>query len=137
MTFDLIFWPSISSTCKKKLIFFFIKIFFKLFPTTYIKSGRVFFLVFEHHPIKNTYIELIIKIIIIMLSIKMDFSENFSFVIQDEIQSYHWENSQCTLHPIETYFKKNGQTVSDCTCILSCSNFYLSICHTWNPNAHQ
>ena len=54
-----------------------------------------------------------------MLSIKMDFSENFSFVIQDEIQSYHWENSQCTLHPIETYFKKNGQTVSDCTCILS------------------
>jgi hypothetical protein len=28
-----------------------------------------------------------------------DFSENFTFVIQDEIQSYHWVNEQVTLHP--------------------------------------
>jgi hypothetical protein len=43
-----------------------------------------------------------------------DFSENYSFVIQDEIQAYHWSNKQCTLHPFSIYFKDaNGlQTVS-------------------------
>ena len=51
--------------------------------------------------------------------IQLDFSENFSFVVQDEIQSYHWENIQCTLHPIVTYMKKDDQTVSDSACILS------------------
>lgn len=30
----------------------------------------------------------------------MDFSENYSFVIQDEVQGYHWNTGHCTLHPI-------------------------------------
>ena len=32
-----------------------------------------------------------------------DFAENFTFVIQDEIQNYHWSKSQCTLHPVALY----------------------------------
>lgn len=34
-----------------------------------------------------------------------DFSENYSFKIQAEIQSYHWVNEQCTLHPFSIYYK--------------------------------
>ena len=29
-----------------------------------------------------------------------DFAENYKFLIQDEIQSYHWNQRQYTLHPI-------------------------------------
>ena len=29
----------------------------------------------------------------------MDFAENFSFVVQDEVQGFHWDHSQATLHP--------------------------------------
>lgn len=32
-----------------------------------------------------------------------DFSENFSFVVQDEIQSFHWNNSSATIHPFVCY----------------------------------
>ena len=51
-----------------------------------------------------------------------DFSENFSYVVQDEIQSFHWENKQATLHPFVAYQRredgilehKNICVVSDC-----------------------
>lgn len=33
----------------------------------------------------------------------MDFAENYTFVIQNEIQSYHWSRSGCTLHPVCIY----------------------------------
>ena len=32
-----------------------------------------------------------------------DFAENFTFVIQDEIQGFHWSNPQATLHPYVFY----------------------------------
>lgn len=38
-----------------------------------------------------------------------DFAENYSFVIQDEIQGFHWENSQCTLHPFVIYYRTNSE----------------------------
>ncbi len=34
-----------------------------------------------------------------------DFAENFKFVIQDKIQSYHWSQHQCMLHPIDGTLK--------------------------------
>ena len=34
-----------------------------------------------------------------------DFAENYSFLVQDAAQGYHWDNSQCTLHPFVFYFK--------------------------------
>jgi hypothetical protein len=42
--------------------------------------------------------------------IVMDFAENYSFVVQDEVQSFHWSNLQCTVHPFCVYFKnaENG-----------------------------
>nr|CAH0106913.1 unnamed protein product [Daphnia galeata] len=36
-----------------------------------------------------------------------DFSENFSFVIQDSVQCYYWSNDQATLLPFMAYMKKN------------------------------
>lgn len=39
----------------------------------------------------------------------LDFSENYSFFVQDAIQSHHWSNDQATLHPYVIYFKVNGE----------------------------
>lgn len=39
-----------------------------------------------------------------------DFAENYSFVIQDCTQNYHWTNSQATIHPFVIYYKnKDGK----------------------------
>lgn len=37
-----------------------------------------------------------------------DFSENNTFVIQDEIQAHHWVSKQCLIHPFTLYWKENG-----------------------------
>ena len=33
-----------------------------------------------------------------------DFTENYQFLVQDEIQSYHCNKKYCTLHPLAVYF---------------------------------
>ena len=38
----------------------------------------------------------------------MDFSENYSFVIQDEVQGYHWTQKYCTVHPCVCYFREKN-----------------------------
>ena len=50
-----------------------------------------------------------------------DFSENYSFVIQDEAQGFHWVNSQCTVHPFVVYFKDpvTNETKHESFCFLS------------------
>lgn len=40
-----------------------------------------------------------------------DFAENYSFVMQDEIQAYHWMNQQCTIHPFSIYYKDEHNTL--------------------------
>ena len=37
----------------------------------------------------------------------MNFTENYSFVVQDEVQSFHWNNTMVTLHSFVAYFKEN------------------------------
>jgi hypothetical protein len=34
-----------------------------------------------------------------------DFAENYSFVVQDEIQSFHWNKEISTVHPFLAYYK--------------------------------
>lgn len=53
--------------------------------------------------------------------VNCDFAENYSFVVQDEIQSFHWTTSQATLHPFIIYYKWEGKLkhlqyvfISDC-----------------------
>lgn len=38
-----------------------------------------------------------------------DFAENYTFTIQDEIQSYHWNNQQATIHPFVYYYKNDAK----------------------------
>ena len=33
-----------------------------------------------------------------------DFSENYSFVLQDSAKGFYWNNSQATLHPFVAYY---------------------------------
>lgn len=53
--------------------------------------------------------------------VTVDFSKNYSFVLQDAIQGYHWNNSQATLHPFVAYFVDSDElrnlsyvVISDC-----------------------
>ena len=47
-----------------------------------------------------------------------DFTENYQFVIQDEVQGFHWNNSQSTLHPVVTYYQENHE-LQNISCVIS------------------
>ena len=49
----------------------------------------------------------------------LDFAENFSFIVQDAVQGFYWENSQCTLHPFVVYCNKSGYLECISLCIIS------------------
>lgn len=40
-----------------------------------------------------------------------DFSENYTFIIQDAVQGYHWNNDQATVHPFVIYYRDNAASV--------------------------
>ena len=53
--------------------------------------------------------------------VQADFSENYSFLIQDATQGFHWNNSQATIHPFVIYYNHaneeqhiNFVVISDC-----------------------
>ena len=49
----------------------------------------------------------------------LDFAENYSFVVQDEAQSFPWNNMQCSIHPAVIYYIYDGQLTSKRMCIVS------------------
>ena len=52
------------------------------------------------------------------------FAKNYSFVVQDEVQGFHWNNLQCTLHPVVVYYKDGDALQSVSYCIISDDNTY-------------
>ena len=49
-----------------------------------------------------------------------DFAENYSYVVQGEIQSFHWENKQATLHPFVAYQRQEDNTLQHRnTCVIT------------------
>ena len=55
------------------------------------------------------------------LLVTADVSENYSFVLQDAAQGFHWNNSQATIHPFVIYYKESDilkhisyVVISDC-----------------------
>ena len=48
-----------------------------------------------------------------------DFGENYSFIIQDAAQGYHWDNTQETLYPFAVYHAKDGETICTSVCMVS------------------
>ena len=41
--------------------------------------------------------------------VMMDFAVNYSFVVSDAAQSYHWNNAHATIHPMVVYFRSADQ----------------------------
>lgn len=52
--------------------------------------------------ISQTKSETLLDESVVMIS--ADFGQNYTFVIQDAIQSYHWINKQATIHPFVAHF---------------------------------
>ena len=48
-----------------------------------------------------------------------DFAENYSFIVQDEVQSFHWNKQSCTLHPLTVYIRENGELRQKSFCVIS------------------
>ena len=49
----------------------------------------------------------------------LDFAENYKFMVQDEIQGFHWNNISCTLHPVALYSMKDGKLHCSSICVIS------------------
>lgn len=54
--------------------------------------------------------------------VTVDFSENYSFVIQDSVQSHHWSKEAVTIHPYVIYYKKENKTAHHNFVIISEAN---------------
>lgn len=51
--------------------------------------------------------------------IMMDFAQNYTFVVQDEVQGHYWSRNCCTLHPVVIYFRKNGELKHESLCFIT------------------
>ena len=51
--------------------------------------------------------------------ILLDFAENYSFVVQDAAQGFHWDNRQCTLYPFVLYCVQEQSLKCTSLCIVS------------------
>lgn len=50
----------------------------------------------------------------------MDFAENYNFVLQNEVQSYHWSHSSCSVHPVVIYSRNGDGTIIETSlCFIS------------------
>ena len=52
--------------------------------------------------------------------ILLDFSENYSFLVQDAAQGFYWDNSQATLHPVVAYYREEDGSLGTISfCVVS------------------
>ena len=57
------------------------------------------------------------------LLVNADFSENYSFILQDAAQGFHWNNSQATIHPFVAYY-----TLTRGSCAIWTLSSSLTVC---------
>ena len=43
----------------------------------------------------------------------LDFAENYSFIVQDAVQGFHWNSSQATIHPFVIYYVNSEESIQD------------------------
>ena len=77
-----------------------------------------------HHHFMNVQQAAYLKKIKAMLDnaciILMDFAGNYSFLVQDAIQGFYWQNRQSTLHPFAMYHNDDdGKLKCHCYCVIS------------------
>lgn len=63
--------------------------------------------------------------------ISMDFSENYSFIIQDEVQGYHWTSDSCTVHPAIINMCIDQEKIVSSHCIIS-DDLNHDVCMVYN-----
>ena len=64
------------------------------------------------------------------LRILLNFAENYSFIMQNDVQGYHRNNSQVTLHPIIVYYIESGILCLKSYCLISdCLNHDTNALH--------
>ena len=51
--------------------------------------------------------------------ILLDFAENYSLMIQDEVHSHHWSCQQATLHNVVVYYFAGGSLSHQSFCFIS------------------
>ena len=51
--------------------------------------------------------------------VTLDFAENFTFQMQDEVQGAHWTSVMATLHPFVIYYIINGERKNKSYCVIS------------------
>ena len=51
--------------------------------------------------------------------ILLDLADNYSFLVHDIIQGFHWNNRQALRHPFVVYQKKDNKIASQSFCIIS------------------
>ena len=51
-----------------------------------------------------------------------DFAENYRFITQDEVQGFHWNDSQCTYYHAVIYYTEDGSLIRRSYCIKSGDN---------------
>ena len=51
--------------------------------------------------------------------ITADFSENYSVLLQDAAQDFHWNNLQATIHPFIVYYKDSDELKHICYVVIS------------------
>ena len=68
--------------------------------------------------------------------ILMDFSENYSFLVPDTIQTFFWQIQQAALHPFAVcHSNGNGKLKCDCYYVISeCSSLFYFISNTSNSH---
>jgi hypothetical protein len=47
------------------------------------------------------------------VSVQVDFGQNYSFIVQDATQGFHWNNQQCTLHPFVVHYFRPTAAASE------------------------
>lgn len=64
--------------------------------------------------------------------VQCDFAENYSFVLQDEAQGFHWNNSMATVHPCVVYFKTKDDSNNQEEVLAYRSVVFISDCLSHN-----
>ena len=68
-----------------------------------------------------------------------DFSENYSCICQDAIQSFHWNKMQATIHPFLSYYRgEQGNVQHKCFIMISeCTKHDTKAVHLFQKNLLQ
>ena len=58
----------------------------------------------------------------------LDFAENYQYVLQDEIQSFYWNNSQCSIHAAVIYYKEASNVIQEKSFGVTSEDLNMCIC---------